>query len=224
VDDLSPVTLRAYRDRLDRQLLLVFPAPLGVWRDPTSTQADLRDAFTAAGFDWVTSHVLRKTVATLMDHAGLSSCAVADQLGHANTSMTTDIYFSRMIAATGARRRPGGIRRRAPVREACSAGATQLNAPRRCAAAACPSGRTGGHRGTGAGALQAGHRHRLQGSDRAGGPPGADDASSTRARSTLSARSGNRSQLIRRKSAAKAWPPPMHMVTTPSSRSRRIRS
>ena len=50
----------------------------------------------------VTSHTFRKTVATLMDHAGLSSRAAADQLGHANTSMTTDIYFGRKIAATGA--------------------------------------------------------------------------------------------------------------------------
>src|SRR5688500_10403812 len=28
----------------------VFPAPLGGWRDPSNTQADLRDAFTKAGF------------------------------------------------------------------------------------------------------------------------------------------------------------------------------
>ena len=40
----------------------VFPAPLGGWRDPSNTQADLRDAFTAAGYDRVTSHVFRKTV------------------------------------------------------------------------------------------------------------------------------------------------------------------
>lgn len=45
----------------------VFPAPKGGWRDPSNTQGDLRDAFTAAGFGWVTSHVLRKTVATIMD-------------------------------------------------------------------------------------------------------------------------------------------------------------
>jgi integrase len=45
--------------------------------------------------------VFRKTVATLMDHAGLSSRAVADQLGHANT-MTSDVYFGRKVAATGA--------------------------------------------------------------------------------------------------------------------------
>ncbi len=80
----------------------VFPAPLGGWRDPSNTQADLREAFATAGFDWVTSHVFRKTVATLMDQAGLSFRAAADQLGHANTSMTTDVYFGRKVATTGA--------------------------------------------------------------------------------------------------------------------------
>jgi integrase len=80
----------------------VFPAPLGGWRDPSNTQADLRAALDTAGFDWVTSHVFRKTVATLMDQAGLSSGAAADQLGHANTSMTTDVYFGRKVPTTGA--------------------------------------------------------------------------------------------------------------------------
>jgi integrase len=86
----------------DRAGRPVFPAPLGGWRDPSNTQADLRDASTAAGFNWVTTHVFRKTVATLMDQAGLSSRAAADQLGHANTSMTTDVYFGRKVATTGA--------------------------------------------------------------------------------------------------------------------------
>lgn len=80
----------------------VFPAPHGGLRDPSNTQADLREAFAAAGFEWVTSHVLRKTVATLMDQAGLSARAAADQLGHAKPSMTTDIYFGRAVADTGA--------------------------------------------------------------------------------------------------------------------------
>jgi|tagenome__1003787_1003787.scaffolds.fasta_scaffold20809817_1 integrase len=80
----------------------VFPAPLGSLRDPSNTQADLRDAFTAAGFEWVTSHVLRKTVATLMDQAGLSARAAADQLGHAKPSMTSDKYFGRGVTDTGA--------------------------------------------------------------------------------------------------------------------------
>jgi integrase len=74
------------------------------WRlaRPVQHPSDLRDAFTAAGFDWVTTHVFRRTVATLMDQAGLSSRTAADQLGHANASMTTDVYFGRKIAATGA--------------------------------------------------------------------------------------------------------------------------
>jgi integrase len=81
---------------------VVFPSPKGALRDPDNTGSNLRRALDAAGFPWVTSHVFRKTVATLMDHAGLSSRAAADQLGHANTSMTTDVYFGRKVAATGA--------------------------------------------------------------------------------------------------------------------------
>jgi integrase len=93
---------RATRDQPLEGSSPVFPAPLGGWRDPSNTQADLRDAFDTAGYDWVTSHVFRKTVATLMDQAGLSSRAAADQLGHANTSMTSDVYFGRKLTATGA--------------------------------------------------------------------------------------------------------------------------
>jgi integrase len=37
-----------------------------------------------------------------MDHAGLSSRAAADHLGHADTSMTNGVYFGRKVAATGA--------------------------------------------------------------------------------------------------------------------------
>jgi integrase len=80
----------------------VFPAPLDGWRDPPNRQADPREAFANAGFDWVTPHVFRKTVATVMDQAGLTSRAVAAQLGHANMSMTSDVYFGRKVLVTGA--------------------------------------------------------------------------------------------------------------------------
>jgi len=80
----------------------VFAAVRGGLRDPSNTQADLRDALQTAGFAWVTSHTLRKTVATLMDDAGLSPRAAADQLGHAKPSMTQDVYMGRKIAHTGA--------------------------------------------------------------------------------------------------------------------------
>jgi integrase len=81
---------------------VVFTAPLGGLRDPSNTQADLRAVFTDAGYSWVTSHVYRKTVATLMDAAGLSARQAADQLGHAKVSMTQDNYFGRKTARTGA--------------------------------------------------------------------------------------------------------------------------
>jgi integrase len=48
-----------------------------------------------AGFAWVTSHVFRKTAATILDDAGLSARMVADQLGHARPSMTQDVYLGR---------------------------------------------------------------------------------------------------------------------------------
>ncbi|KPM50882.1 integrase [Frankia sp. R43] len=81
----------------------VFPAPLGGLRDPSNTQADLRDAFRKAGMESVTSHVVgRKSVATAMDFSGLTARAAADQLGHSTPSMTQDRYFGRKVAATGA--------------------------------------------------------------------------------------------------------------------------
>jgi integrase len=54
------------------------------------------------GYPWVTSHVYRKTVATLMDAAGLSARQAAGQLGHAKVSVTQDNYFGRKVAQTGA--------------------------------------------------------------------------------------------------------------------------
>lgn len=75
----------------------VFPDSLGGWRDPSNTSRDLRTARGSAGFAWVTSHVFRKTCATILDTAGQTPRAVADQLGHAQVSMTQNYYFGRRI-------------------------------------------------------------------------------------------------------------------------------
>lgn len=112
---------------------LVFPAPVaGRLRDPTNVSTDLRrllDSFecevcegtglqsgtsrTAAGrpvrcaegpWSWVTSHTFRKTVATRLDEAGFTPRQVADQLGHANPSMTLDVYFGRQVVSAEAAR------------------------------------------------------------------------------------------------------------------------
>jgi integrase len=80
----------------------VFPAPKGGLRDPSNTQADLKDSLKWCGLPWVTSHVFRKTTATLLDDAGLSARAIADQLGHAQPSLTQNVYMGRKIASTRA--------------------------------------------------------------------------------------------------------------------------
>ena len=79
----------------------VFTSPTGLLRDPSNTQADLRRVFARVGYPGITSHTFRRTVGTLMDQAGLSARAAADQLGHAKVSMTQDRYFGRKIRATG---------------------------------------------------------------------------------------------------------------------------
>ncbi len=66
-----------------------------LWRDPSNTSKSLREARDRAGFDWVTSHAFRKTVATEMDAAGMTAREIADQLGHAKPSMTQDVYMGR---------------------------------------------------------------------------------------------------------------------------------
>lgn len=74
----------------------VFPGdPNGGLRDPHNTLGDLRCALDMAGYEWVTSHTFRRTVATIMDDAGLSAREVADQLTHARPSMTQDRYMAR---------------------------------------------------------------------------------------------------------------------------------
>lgn len=65
----------------------------------SNTAADLKEAFTVAGFGWASSHTLRKTTATLPDRGGLTAREIADQLGHANPSMTQDRYLGRAVAS-----------------------------------------------------------------------------------------------------------------------------
>jgi integrase len=63
----------------------VFPAPVaGGVRDPSNTLKMMRQAFRRGGFDGVTSHYFRKTVATLMDEAGLSARSAPTSPGTRN--------------------------------------------------------------------------------------------------------------------------------------------
>lgn len=73
----------------------VFPDSLGGLRDPSNVLKVLRQVRGTDGFAWVTSHVFRKTAATILDEAGLSARLVADQLGHSRPSLTQDVYLGR---------------------------------------------------------------------------------------------------------------------------------
>jgi integrase len=79
---------------------VVFRSPLGQVRDRSNTTGDLRRVFDRAGFDWVSSHTLRKTVATRLDDAGLTARQIADHLGHARPSLTQDAYLGRKVVTS----------------------------------------------------------------------------------------------------------------------------
>ena len=75
----------------------LFPNAHGGWRDPSNTSRALREARGSDEFAWVTSHVFRKTCATILDESELSARQIADQLGHAKVSMTQDNYLGRRL-------------------------------------------------------------------------------------------------------------------------------
>jgi integrase len=60
----------------------LFPSSKGGWLDPSNAVHRLREAFDLCGYEWITSHVWRKTVSDVLNEAGLSSTAIADQLGN----------------------------------------------------------------------------------------------------------------------------------------------
>jgi integrase len=80
----------------------VFPDSFGGWRDPSNTRRVLREVRTDAGYGWLTSHAYRRGVATILDSGGETARAVADQLGHAQVSMTQDNYLARQTSNAGA--------------------------------------------------------------------------------------------------------------------------
>jgi integrase len=77
------------------QRAMVFPSTAGTWRDPDNFRARWRAVRAELGVPDATSHSFRKTVATLIDDAGLSARIGADHLGHTRISMTQDKYMAR---------------------------------------------------------------------------------------------------------------------------------
>lgn len=101
---LPPFVVDTLRARKQRMGILaagdvpVFPVITGDglgWRDPNKVTELVREIRSWVGLDWMTSHVWRKTAATILDEAGLSARSIADQMGHAQISMTQNVYLGR---------------------------------------------------------------------------------------------------------------------------------
>jgi len=65
-----------------------------IWDQSNSAEA-LSDVLIGAGFPWATPHTFRRTVASLLHDAGVPLVKVADQLGHADPTMTARVYLGR---------------------------------------------------------------------------------------------------------------------------------
>jgi integrase len=94
------INRRRLLDHRPRPAGVIFTSPTGLLRDPSNTQADLRQALDRAGYPWVSSHVFRKTVASRLDDQGYGIRHIADQLGHSRPSTTMDYYLGRRALTT----------------------------------------------------------------------------------------------------------------------------
>lgn len=74
---------------------MIFASTAGGLRDPDNFDKQWRRVRAELGVPDVTSHSFRKSVATLIDDAGMSARIGADQLGHSKVSMTQDRYMRR---------------------------------------------------------------------------------------------------------------------------------
>ncbi|MFD6514006.1 tyrosine recombinase XerC [Rhodococcus sp. NPDC060176] len=80
----------------------VFESLAGTILDPETVGRRWRQIRAAVDLEWVTSHTFRKNLATILDEEGLTARQAADQLGHAQVSMTQDVYFGRGKVHTAA--------------------------------------------------------------------------------------------------------------------------
>jgi integrase len=97
--------LRQRADARGRQGLL-FPSPgtgaLDKVRDRRNVARCMREVLDAAGLPWATPHTLRRTAVTLLSEQGVPIAAIADYAGHANPSMTQNVYLGRARANVAA--------------------------------------------------------------------------------------------------------------------------
>ncbi len=89
--------LKRRRLAIASEVQAVFPDSLGGWRDPSNVRRVWRQVRDQAQMDGLVSHMLRKTVASFLDDADVSTRKISDQLGHSKVSMTQDRYLGRKL-------------------------------------------------------------------------------------------------------------------------------
>lgn len=94
-------------ERLQRRALegtagYVLPSPgltdsEALW-DEYNANSAVRRVLDGAGFEWAVSHSFRRTVASELHRQGAPLVRIADQLGHADPTMTASVYLGRDLA------------------------------------------------------------------------------------------------------------------------------
>ena len=72
----------------------VFPTRNGTWHQVVNIERRWRQIRKGTGYEWVTPHTFRKTVATLISEATTSELA-SRQLGHSSSQITRDHYIAK---------------------------------------------------------------------------------------------------------------------------------
>jgi integrase len=67
----------------------VFPTRNGTWHQVTNVERPCRQIRKDTGLEWVTFHIFRKTVATLISEQ-VDSETASQQLGHSSASITRE--------------------------------------------------------------------------------------------------------------------------------------
>ncbi|WP_431839173.1 tyrosine-type recombinase/integrase [Gordonia hongkongensis] len=74
---------------------VIFPTTVGGLRDPDTFASQWMRIRGTLGVPWLSLHRVRKSTARILHDAGFTSRQIADLLGHAQISMTEDVYIGR---------------------------------------------------------------------------------------------------------------------------------
>jgi integrase len=78
----------------------VFATRNGTWHQVVNVERRWRQIRKDTGYEWVTPHTFRKTVATLISEATSSELA-SRQLGHSSSQVTRDHYIAKPTVSAG---------------------------------------------------------------------------------------------------------------------------